>query len=54
MKSKVKAKITRIVTETATCILDNDGNVEEVLDIHDEHDYEVTELHSVISVINEW
>jgi hypothetical protein len=54
MNQKVKAKITRVVTETVICILDKDGNVEEILDVHDEHDYEVTEVHSVITVINEW
>lgn len=54
VKQKVKAKITRVVTETVTCILDKDGNMEEILDVHNEHDYEVTEVHSVITIINEW
>lgn len=54
MKPKsVKAKITRVVTETVTLTLDRSGNVEEITDIHEEHEYEVTEVHSVLTVISE-
>jgi hypothetical protein len=52
MRRKVKAKITRMVTEIVTCILDKDGNVEEILDIHEEHDSEVTDVHTIIAEIN--
>jgi hypothetical protein len=48
---KVKAKITRVVTEVAIVYLDNDGAVEEFEETIDELDCEVTELHSIISVI---
>lgn len=47
----VKAKITRVVTETVTCILDSDNNVEEIQEVHDEHEYEVTDVHTVITEI---
>ena len=49
---KVKAKITRMVTEIAMVYLDKDGNVEEFEETHEELDCEVTELHSIISVIS--
>ena len=48
---KVKAKITRTVTEIAIVYLDRDGNVEELEETHEELDYEVTDLHSIIAVI---
>jgi hypothetical protein len=54
MKQKVKAKITRTVTEVVICMLDHDGNVEEILDICDELEYEVNELHSIQTVISEY
>ena len=49
---RVKAKITRTVTEIAMVLLDRDGNVEELVETHEELDYEVTELHDIISVIS--
>jgi hypothetical protein len=51
-KRKVKAKITRLVTETVTCTLDNDGNVDEIDDIHEEHSSEVIDVVSIISEIH--
>jgi hypothetical protein len=51
-KRKVKAKITRIVTETVTCILDSDGNVEEIDEVHDEHSSEVLNVVSIITEIH--
>ena len=50
---KVKAKITRVVTEIAIVYLDRDGNVEEFEETHEEIDYEVTELHDIRSVISD-
>lgn len=50
---RVKAKITRTITEIAIVLLDNNGDVEEVEETMDIHDYEVTEIHSIISVISE-
>lgn len=49
---KVKAKITRTVTEIAIVLLDKDGNVDEFVETHDEHDSEVTELHCILDVIS--
>lgn len=49
---KVKAKISRTVTEIATVYLDKDGNVEEVDEIHDEHFSEVTELHEIRAILS--
>ncbi len=49
---KAKVKLTRIVTEIATVILDRDGNVEEIDDICEELDYEVTEVHSIQSILS--
>ena len=48
---RVKAKITRTVTETVTCIVDHDGNIEEIEDIHEEHEYDILD-HNVLYVIN--
>jgi hypothetical protein len=48
---KVKAKITRVVTEIVICTLDSSGNVEEINDICEEMDYEVTDIHTIIDVI---
>lgn len=49
---KVKAKITRVVTEIAIVSLDRDGNVEEFEETHEELDCEVTDLHSIITVLS--
>jgi benzoyl-CoA reductase/2-hydroxyglutaryl-CoA dehydratase subunit BcrC/BadD/HgdB len=49
---KVKAKITRVVTEVAIVYLDRDGNVEEFEETHQELDSEVTELHDIRAVIS--
>lgn len=49
---RVKAKITRTVTEIAIVLLDRDGNVEEFEETHDELDCEVTELHNIQSVLS--
>lgn len=48
---RVKAKITRTVTEIAIVLLDRDGNVEEVEDIHDCLDYDNVILHNIREVI---
>ena len=50
--SQVTAKITRTVTEIVVCILDTDGNVEEVLDVMEEIDYDNIELHSIRSILS--
>ena len=50
---RVKAKITRTVTEVAIVLLDRDGNIEEVEEVHEEleiHDATVDSIHSVLSV----
>ena len=49
---RVKAKITRTVTEIAIVTLDRDGNVEELEETHEELDYEVTEIHSIQSILS--
>lgn len=54
MRQKVKAKIVRTVTEVATVILDNDGCVEEILDIHEEIDTDDIEVLSVHTILSEW
>jgi len=46
------AKITRTVTEIATVLLDQDGNVEEVEEVREELDYTDIELHSIHSVLS--
>lgn len=48
---KVKAKITRTVTEIATVYLDRSGNIEEYEECHAELDSECTELISIQTVI---
>ena len=50
---RVKAKLTRVVTEVAIVLLDSDGNVEEIEDVQDELEYEVIELHSILNVLSE-
>ena len=50
---RVKARITRTVTEIAIVSLNTDGGVEEIEDIHDEIDScdeYVLSIHSVLSV----
>ena len=50
---RIKAKITRTVTEIAIVLLDKDGNIEEVEETHDElywEDGEVKEIKTVLSV----
>jgi hypothetical protein len=49
---KVKAKITRTVTEIVIATLDSDGNVEEIEDICEEQEWDDCEILSIISVIN--
>ena len=49
---KVRAKITRSVTEVVICLLDRDGNVEEIDEIMEELDYDVTDVHSIQSVLS--
>ena len=49
---RVKAKITRTVTEIATVLLDRDGNVDEYEELHEELDSEVTELHEVRAILS--
>jgi len=49
---RVKAKITRTVTEIVICLLDKYGNVEEVEDVMEELDYEVIDVHSIQSVLS--
>lgn len=49
---RAKVKLTRAVTEIAIVLLDRDGGVEAVEDVHDELDYDVTEVHSVLSVLS--
>lgn len=49
---RVKAKITRVVTEIAIVFLDRDGNVEEIEEIHEEIDSDVTELHNIQTVLS--
>lgn len=47
----VKAKISRTVTEIATVILDRDGNIEEIQDIHEEIEWDNGELQDIRTVI---
>ena len=49
---RVKAKISRTVVEVATVLLDRDGNVEEVEDVHDELDYDEIELYDIRTVLS--
>lgn len=48
----VKAKITRTVTEIAIVKLDKHGDVEEFQETYNELECEVTELHSILSVLS--
>jgi len=45
-------KLTRTVTEIAIVLLDRYGVVEEIEDIHEELDYEVEEVHGILSVLS--
>jgi hypothetical protein len=50
---KIKARITRTVTEVATVILDRDGNIEEYDELHEElfcEDLSIIDIRSVLSV----
>jgi len=47
----VKAKISRTVTEIATVILDRDGNIEEVQDIHEEIEWNDGDLLDIRTVL---
>jgi len=49
---RAKVKLTRTVTEIAIVLLDRDGNVEEVEEVHDELDYEVEEIHDIWTVLS--
>jgi hypothetical protein len=49
---KVKAKITRVVTEIAIVYLNRDGSVDEYEECHEELDSEVTELHEIRTVLS--
>lgn len=47
----VKAKITRTVTEIATVILDRDGNIEEIQDIHEEVEWDNGDVLDIRTVL---
>ena len=50
---RVKAKITRTVTEIAIVLLDRNGEIEEIDEVHEEldcDDMELIEMHSILSV----
>ena len=52
---RVKAKITRTVTEIAIVLLDKNGDIEEVVEVLDEldsDDEEVLDMLNIISYIN--
>lgn len=49
----VKAKITRTVTEIGTVILDRDGNIEEIQEIHEEIEWDNGELLDIRTVLTE-
>jgi hypothetical protein len=49
---KVKAKITRTVTEIAIVYLDRDGCIDELEEVHEELDSEVTDIQSIQSVLS--
>ncbi len=48
---RVRAVITRIVTEVAVVTLDRQGNVGEIEEIYEERDYEVTSLDETLAVL---
>ena len=49
---RVKAKIIRTVTEIAIVLLDKDGNVEEVEDVHEELDCDAIDVVSIRTVLS--
>ena len=49
---KVKAKITRVVTEIAIVYLDRDGVVEEYGESCEELETDVTEIHDIRTVLS--
>ena len=49
---RVKAKITRTVTEIVICTLDTDGNVEEVDEVLEEIDYDDIDVHNIRAVLS--
>lgn len=49
---KVKAKITRMVTEIAIVYLNRDGSVDEYEECHEELDSEVTDIHEIRTVLS--
>ena len=49
---KVKAKITRVVTEIATIILASDGTVDEYEECYEEIDSEVTDVLEIITILS--
>lgn len=49
---RIKAKITRTVTEIAIVTLDQDGGVEEVLEVHEELGYDVIDIVSTLAVLD--
>lgn len=49
---RAKCKLTRTVTEIVIAILDKDGNVEEIEEVHEEQNYEVTEIHAILTVLS--
>jgi len=49
---RVKAKITRTVVEVAVIILDRDGQVEELEEVHEELDCDITDVEDIISVLS--
>jgi len=49
---RVKAKISRTVTEIAIVLLDKDGMIEEVEEVHEELDFYNAEVHSIHSILS--
>jgi len=49
---RVKAKITRTVTEIVICNLDTGGNVEEIEDVMEEIDYDDIIVHDIRVVLS--
>ena len=49
---KVKAKITRLVTEIAIVVLDRDGYVEEIEEVMEEIDTDEIEVDSILAVLS--
>jgi len=49
---RVKARISRNVVEVATVLLDRNGNVEEVEEVHEEIDCDDIELHDVRTILS--